>query len=818
MSQQDQVILSTYRLQLRPEFTFSHAASIVDYVAELGVSHLYVSPILQAAPGSEHGYDVVDHRYVCDALGGLDGFKQLVAAAHDAGLGIIVDVVPNHMAVPTPAHLNPALWSVLRDGPESPYASWVDVNWEDAGTLLMPVLGDRIGNVLNSGELALGERDGEKILTYHEHEFPVRQGTADLPMDELVDQQWYRLAYWKIADEELNYRRFFDIDTLAAVRVENEDVFAGTHSTLLELVRSGHINGLRIDHPDGLADPGRYLDLLAKESSDTYVVVEKILEGEERLPKGWKCHGTTGYDSLMRVSGLFEHADSTSDVLSLWRRFTGLDDDFADVAATAKRDVVNGSLHAEVERLTELLVTVCRSDVHLRDHSRRGLRTSVEELLIACDRYRAYVTPGEEASEQARATITEAAARAAAHVDTEHHDTLELVRDLALGDSVGCPTKRHTPERLEFVTRFGQTSSPIMAKGVEDTALYRWFPFPARNEVGGDPSRLGYSSDEFHAFASWLAEHYPITLTALSTHDTKRSEDTRAVLTACVEEPAQWGQHLDAWSAAAAELDTEPIDKATEYLLWHTIVGLSSPTDTPSLDRVQRYLTKAVREAKQRTSWVVIDEDYERTITDFAAAVLGDDALTRNVLDYRAHLQSAVRAIALGQKLVQLTMPGVPDIYQGSEVIHQAVVDPDNRDIVDFAILRHMLSEAADGTVPSGALSSEKILVTHTALQARKDFPDAFTGDRSGYMPLAASSNNMIAFARTCDSTPRCVTLATRFPRTIAALGGWGEHHMTLPGGIWRDVLSGSTYHGGTVLLRELFATRPVCLLTATDH
>lgn len=818
MSPHNQVVLGTYRLQLRPEFTFSDAARAVDYVAELGVSHLYLSPILEAAPGSEHGYDVVDHRYVRDALGGLAGFKELVAAANKANLGIIVDVVPNHMAVPTPAHLNPALWSVLRDGPTSPYASWVDVNWQDAGTLLMPVLADRIGSILARNELALDTRDGETILTYHEHQFPVRQGTEELPIDELVDQQWYRLAYWKIADEELNYRRFFDIDTLAAVRVEDAHVFAGTHQKLLELVGSGHINGLRIDHPDGLADPGRYLDLLAKESDETYVVVEKILEGEERLPQNWKCQGTTGYDSLVRINGLFERADSTSDVLSLWRRFTGIDEDFADVAAAAKRDVVHGSLHAEVERLTELLVTICRADVHLRDHSRRGLRASVEELLVACDQYRAYITPGEEASDAARETITQAAQRAMAHVDPEHHDTLELVSHLALGDNVGCPSKRHSPERLEFITRFGQTSSPVMAKGVEDTALYRWFPFPARNEVGGDPSRLGYSSDEFHAFSGWLAQHYPLTLTALSTHDTKRSEDTRAVLTACIEEPDQWGQHIEAWSSQAAEFNVDSIDKATEYLLWHTIVGLSSPTETPSLLRVQRYLIKAVREAKQQTSWVAIDPEYEQKITDFTAAVLGNEALIQQVLDYRAGLQSAVRAIVLGQKLVQLTMPGVPDIYQGSEVVHQTVVDPDNRDVVDFAILQHMLSKAAEGQVPSGALSLEKIMVTHAALQARQRFSSAFTGEHCGYVPLAASSNNMVAFARTSDGTPRCVTLATRFPRTIAALGGWGDHHMTLPGGLWLDALSGNTYHGGTVLLSELFATRPVCLLTTTNH
>ncbi len=316
---------STYRLQIRPEFGFADVAAIADYLTALGVGHAYLSPILAPTPGSTHGYDVVDHSRLNPEAGGAEDFERMVQALHAHGLGVVVDVVPNHMAVPTPARLNRELWSVLRDGPASPYASWFDVDWGVEGNqaLLMPVLGERIGTVLAGDDLRLDRTGPEPVLRYHEHEFPLREGTQDLSMAELVDRQFYRLAYWKVADEELNYRRFFDVDTLAAVRVEEPEVFQATHHLLLNLLADNKIDGFRIDHPDGLADPRGYLRQLSAASRGSWVVVEKILEGEEQLPADWPCAGTTGYDALLRINGLLVDPSGATSLLSTWMRFTG---------------------------------------------------------------------------------------------------------------------------------------------------------------------------------------------------------------------------------------------------------------------------------------------------------------------------------------------------------------------------------------------------------------------------------------------------------------------------------------------------------------
>ena len=415
------VPVSTYRLQLRSEFGFDDAASVVDHLDALGAGHAYLSPILAPTPGSAHGYDVVDHSRLHPDAGGRPAFERLVDALHAAGMRAVADVVPNHMAVPTPAHLNAALWSVLRDGPESPFAPWFDVDWDVPDhALLMPVLGRRIGQVLGDGELTLdvGEEHTEPLLRYYDHVFPVRPGTESLPIAELVDRQWYRLAHWRVADEELNYRRFFDVDTLAAVRVEDPDVFDATHALLLELIDGGRLDGLRIDHPDGLADPRGYVRRLSERTGGSWVVVEKILEGDEELPDDWPCAGTTGYEALLRVGGLFVDTAGEAPLSALWRELTAEDGTpdpgFGAVVENAKREMVTRGLYAEVHRLTDLLVEICHSDVRLRDHTRRALGECVVELLVAFDRYRAYVVPGEPAPPTEVAVLDHAAGLARA--------------------------------------------------------------------------------------------------------------------------------------------------------------------------------------------------------------------------------------------------------------------------------------------------------------------------------------------------------------------------------------------------------------------
>ena len=821
---------STYRLQIRPSFGFDDAAAVVDHLDALGVSHAYLSPVLAPAPGSEHGYDVVDHSALNPEAGGREAFDRLAARLREAGMSAVADVVPNHMAVPTPVRLNSALWSVLRDGPGSPFARWFDVDWTVADrAVLMPVLGHRIGAVLAAGELTVDRGGAEPVLRYFEHEFPIRPGTEDLPMEELVDRQWYRLAWWRVADEELNYRRFFDVDTLAAVRVEDPEVFDATHELLLELVRRGDLTGLRIDHPDGLADPRGYLRRLAAATDGLWVVVEKILEGEEALPQDWACAGTTGYDVLSRVGGLFVEPAAAAPLAALLTEVTGDSPDFTSVVEEAKRQVVEQGLYAEVVRLGDLLVEICHDDVNLRDHTRRHLQACVVELLVAFSRYRAYVVPGEPAPPEQVAVVDAATEAARRHVPEEAHDALDLVRELVLGRPAGRGPRsgRDAARRAEFVVRFQQTCGPVMAKGVEDTAFYRWHRLVALNEVGGDPTHVGVPPEEFHAYARHLQQHWPDTMTTLSTHDTKRSEDVRARLIALTELHAEWAEAVRGWTEASSRyrfVEGWP-DPATVYLIWQTLVGTWSDAGPIATERLHGYLRKATREAKRFTSWTHPHETYDTAVETFCDAVLSDDELVGSLADFTAGIEGPTRVAVLGQKLVQLAMPGVPDVYQGCEVVDLSLVDPDNRRDVDFDARRARLARLDAGEAPAD-LDDEKLLVTSRTLRLRRHHPEWFTGPGSVYVPVATSTGNAVAFGRGQDvgepgvdlagTDLRVVAVVTRLPVALARHGGWGEHTLTLPDapeGSWRDALTGRTHSGGPTRLSDVLTDLPVALL-----
>lgn len=820
---------STYRLQIRPEFTFGDAAETVGYLDALGVSHVYLSPVLQPTPGSTHGYDVVDHSRLNTAAGGLEGFEALVSRLRAAGMGVVLDVVPNHMAVPTPAHLNAALWSVLRDGPASPFASWFDIDWDSGDhALLMPVLGARIGTVLGSGQLSVDTTGAEAVLRYGEQVFPVRPGTESLPVAELVDRQWYRLAHWRVADEELNYRRFFDIDTLAAVRVEDPAVFDATHALLLDLVGRGLVDGLRIDHPDGLADPGGYLRRVADRTGGAWVVVEKVLAGDETLPSEWACSGTTGYDALMRVGGLFVDPSGGAPLQALMTELTGEPADVHDAQEDAKREAVEHVLYAEVHRLVDLLAAVCHSDVRLRDHTRRAFHDVVVELLVAIDRYRAYVVPGEPPAPEQVGVLDRAVERARQHLDPDRGETLDLVRDLLLGREVGSAGRVDSRTRAELVVRFQQTCGPVLAKGVEDTVFYRWLRLASLNEVGGDPARFGVSPEEFHAFAERLARDWPATMTTLTTHDTKRAEDARAQLAVLSEVPTTWAEAVDGWRAGAAGYRHPLVDEATEYLVWQTLVATwaehqSGPSGATmgktggpiGAGRLREYLTKAVRESRRHTTWTAPQPAYESAVLDFAAAVLADPAVTASVGAFVSTHRPVTRAVVLGQKLVQLTMPGVPDVYQGAELLDRSLVDPDNRRPVDYRARAARLARLDAGARPAD-LDDEKLLVTACALRLRREHPEAFTGPTASYAALPTSSGHAVAFTRGSSAGPGCVTLATRLPVTLHRFGGWGEHTVTLPDRPWRDLLTGRTVPGGSVRLAQVLTELPVALLTAS--
>jgi malto-oligosyltrehalose synthase len=831
---------STYRMQLHGGFTFDDAAAWLPYLHALGITHLFCSPILQAAPESTHGYDVVDHSRISEECGGEDGFRRLSQAAHELGMGVVVDVVPNHMAVPTPLWHNRALWDVLRRGAESEYSDWFDLDMTDSQAILMPVLGHRIGRELENINLTTAVINGEEqpVVTYYDHVFPVRPGTEELPLEELLERQWYRLAYWRIGSEELNYRRFFDVDTLAAIRVEDPAIFEATHRKLLQLFHDGLIDGFRIDHIDGLANPRQYLADLQRATGGCWVVAEKILEYDEELPADFECAGTTGYDSLLRVAGLFHVPGSVPRLTDLWERLSGSGEGFASTVLNAKRTVVKESLFTELNRLVNIAMAICEDDIRLRDYTRRQLSHAISGLLYQFSRYRAYVEPGRVNPESEREIITEAAARAREYLTADELDALDFVVALALGetgeqdmggaDTLPAPSQilNQLPGRAhefldlrsEFMVRFAQTCGPVMAKSKEDTAFYRWNRFIGVNEVGSDPNIIGINQDDFHGFSRALAADWPTAMTTLSTHDTKRSEDVRARLAVLTEYPREWEQCVNELRTATAESRPVLLDGGTELFLWQTLAatwtlpGTAAGAEVISADRLTKYLTKAIREAKLHTSWTTPDEAYEEAVLEFATACLANPEVAAALDAFTELTFQSVRANVLGQKLIQLTMPGVPDLYQGCEVVDLSLVDPDNRRPIDYYRRAGVLGSLMMN--PPADLDAEKLLVTSRALLLRRDHPEAFRGPDADYRPVSLNTGHAVVFERGYkdSETPVAIAVATRVQSGLDETG-WGDAELVLPNLRFLDVLSGQEYPGGATPLADILATLPVALL-----
>ena len=769
---------ATYRLQLQPEFPFGAAAAAVPYLASLGVSHLHLSPVLEAVPGSAHGYDVVDHARVRGELGGEEGLRALARTAREHGLGLVVDIVPNHMAM-SPRH-NRALREVLREGPKSPYARWFDIDWEaQGGQVLLPVLGHPLGAELD------GLRVDGDVLRYYDHEFPLREGTGELPLPQLLDAQWYRPVWWRLARTELNYRRFFSISELIGVRVEDPEVFEATHAKILQLLHEGVVEGLRVDHPDGLADPDAYLERLHEATGGRWTVVEKILADGEHLPASWPVAGTTGYDALRHVDGLFTDASGAGELLGQYRRFAAPQTDRGgDWAATVRRaayKVLTHELAAEMERLTRVASRLCATSPEpaLRDRAPWALRTALQELLVRLEVYRPY------ASGDAAAVVTgEAAAEARqAFVVPEEAEAVDVVRDLVLGRAGDGP---EAPEYTEFRTRFAQTASALRAKSVEDTAFYRYVPLLSATEVGGNPGSPAVSPEDFHAYCARVQRDWPATGTAVSTHDTKRSADVRAALAVLTECPQRWADVLTEVTRTGEGVP----DAQLAWAAWQTVFGLG-PADG---ERVRGALLKHIREAGLYTSWTEQEPAYEEAVAAFVTAgpcgVPGE-----RVAAFRGELAPHVRANVLGTALVQLTMPGVPDVYQGTESEYLALVDPDNRRPVRFP--------PAD--------PGDKGEVTRAALRLRARRPDVF-GDSATYAPLTAegpAAAHCVAFARSGE----VVTAVTRLSLRLAEAGGWRDTRLPLPPGRWADVLAPEREFTGHARVAELFGRLPVVLL-----
>ena len=964
---------ATYRVQLHRDFTFADAARIAPYLARLGVSHLYCSPILRARPGSTHGYDIVDHREINPELGGQAGFDSLADTLQAHGLGLVVDVVPNHMGV---MGADNAWWlDVLENGPAAEHAAFFDIDWHPldasmANRVLLPVLGEHYGLVLERGDLRLEFDAGAGALSvsYFEHRFPVDpreyprvlalaaseplpdQPAAELAsvaaafghlparddtrpdalaerrrdksihqrrlaalvaaspeaaaaieravqlvngtpaeresfarLHELLEAQAYRLAFWRVASDEINYRRFFDINDLAALRMEHEGVFEATHALMLDLAAAGRIDGLRIDHPDGLYDPAQYFDRLqqgyahrvgvplapvngSRPARPVWVVAEKIVAGHERLPESWRVHGTTGYRFAAVVNGLFVDPGARSRFERLWHSFTGETSDAAEAAYQGRRVILKTALASELTVLSSELLRLARADRRTRDYTFNTLRQALAEVVACFPVYRTYLRQHEPradsspverraiASRQDRRFIDWAVARARRRSRAADVTIFEFVRSALLGRAPDDAHPAIAERFVAFALKFQQFSGPVNAKGVEDTAYYRYTPLASLNEVGTDPGMFGISVAAFHGASADRAATWPHTVVASSTHDSKRSEDVRARIDVLSEMPGAWRLMLRRWSRVnrskkrLREGAPAPT-RADEYLLYQTLLGtFPARLDAAGLpayrERIERYMLKAVREAKLHSSWVNLNDEYESTVRGFIEGLLGRAEGNRFLDDLReqaGRIEWFGLLNSLSMTLLKVASPGVPDIYQGTDALDLSLVDPDNRRPVDYASRERLLdSLAALAAGPQDSIADGlralfddpwdgrgKLWILWRALGLRREDPTLF--EQGSYTPLAvtgARASHVVAFARQ-HAGRALIAVSGRLFLTLLGDGArlplgpdvWGDTAIDLaPLGAATDLVNGLTGErldapGGRLAMADAFSSFPGALI-----
>ena len=950
---------ATYRLQFHKGFRFDDAIAILPYLAKLGVSHIYCSPVQRARPGSTHGYDVVAHDEINPELGGQEGFERFSAALRSHGMGQLLDLVPNHMGV---LAADNAWWlDVLENGPASLYAQHFDIDWQPLnvelhGKVLLPVLGDHYGDVLARGELVLAfdAEAGSLALHYHEHSFPLapetyprvlqraeariddvelsaslasiassfghlppRSATEAEPVAErardkevlkgrlsrlvarqlpvaqaiaaavaefnqpperdtlhaLLETQAYRLAFWRVAADEINYRRFFDINELAALRIEREEVFEATQGMALDLAAAGVVDGLRIDHPDGLYDPARYFERLqrgfaqraglalpgpdehGRPARPLYVVAEKIAASHEEVPVQWHIHGTTGYRFATVVNGVLVDAAADERFTRIWRSFSGVEEAFEDLAYRGKRAIMRNALSSELNVLSTELLRIARADRHTRDYTLNTLRRALAEVAACMQVYRSYIidTP----SAQDRHYIQQAVDLARTRSLDADESVFDFVRRTLLAEAFGDASDALRARVQRFAIRFQQFSAPVTAKGVEDTAFYRYFPLSSLNEVGGEPAHFGMTVAAFHAASADRAQRWPHTMLATSTHDNKRSEDVRNRINVLSEMPAAWRLALRRWRAMNVAPDGVAMPSAADqYLLYQTLLGtlpaggLTEATRETYVERIERYALKAARESKAHTSWVVPNPDYEAALTGFVQrllakvrdnAFLDDLTALSNTLAWYGALNS------LSMTLIKYTSPGVPDLDQGNELMDLSLVDPDNRRPVDYTLRakwldalaataeKPQLAPAVRALAASPHDGRAKLWITWRLLGLRSEHPALFRD--GGYTALSvrgAKAAHVLAFTRQHDGQTLFVLAGRLFaslePDAAAAatagrlpLGSaaWGDTLVKLPGVVdgtrLLNVLTGETLtvSGGVLRVGDAFADLPVAALLA---
>jgi (1->4)-alpha-D-glucan 1-alpha-D-glucosylmutase len=1003
---QSRIPVSTYRLQFKHDFTFDEARALVEYFCELGVTDCYSSPILKARPASPHGYDIVDHTQVNPELGGETAFVEFARELREREMGLLLDTVPNHMCIASSENL---WWQdLLENGPGSPFARYFDVDWNPPNPslknrVLLPILGDQFGRVLENQELRVAYRDGAFHLSYWETQLPVAPRSSALvlrhaldsartlldeshphllelesiitalthlpprtetdparvrerrrerdvirrrlsalvkesnearaavheaviringekgrpesfdQLEELLNEQAYRLSFWRVASDEINYRRFFDINELAAVRVEDRAVFNAVHEVAFRLVRQGLVTGLRVDHVDGLLDPFKYLTDLQREASRSarrtrskeahagvaegsanvvgdvarveareseehrlpfYVVVEKILGHDELLRREWPVQGTTGYDFMNLLNGVFVETRNAQAFREVYGEFTGARVKFSELIYESKRLILKAAMSSELHVLARRLARIAERHRYSRDFTLLSLQHALNETIACFPVYRSYIRRAQNSvSPDDRLNINTAIAAAKRRNPAQDPSIFDFIASLLLLKDPKGTTTHERAERRDFALRFQQLTSPVTAKGIEDTAFYRFYPLSSLNEVGGEPAIFGTSVERFHERNQDRQESWPHTLNATSTHDTKRGEDTRARINTLSEMPEEWNRALHRWRelnrARKGTVDgARAPDANEEYLLYQTLVGawplapLNKDERAEFVRRIQDYMRKALKEAKVHTSWINQNDAYERAVTDFVAAVLDpsdDNAFLADFNEFQLTTSRCGMLNSLAQTLLKATAPGVPDFYQGTELWNFTLVDPDNRRPVDYELRRALLaSMRAAETTDATALTTDatalttnttelitnptafienllaqpedgriKLFVTSRALGFRRAHAELFA--RGEYLPLRAAcrrADSVVAFARTHERDAAIVVAARFFTRLgVGRVGplrlseaAWADTRLPLneSGVRYRDVFTRrefTTREDGALALSEVLSPLPVALL-----
>ncbi|WP_404783479.1 malto-oligosyltrehalose synthase [Altericista sp. CCNU0014] len=922
--------IATYRLQFHRGFPFEAAQNIAGYLADLGISDIYASPIFKARAKSSHGYDVVDPNQLNPELGTPEQFAALARTVRHYDMGWLQDIVPNHMAYDSQ---NPYLMDILENGPDAEDFDFFDIEWDRAseslkGRVLAPLLGNFYGECLENGELQLAYEETGLSLYYHALKLPIRldsyarfitqklgqlakalgrnhpgfikllgvlylvksipaeakgrerydgvkfvksllwelytqnkdvkavfeatieffNGEQGKPesfnaLDALLSEQFYRLSFWKVGAEEINYRRFFTVNELISVKVEELRVFNKTHALIEELVAQGTFTGLRVDHIDGLYDPAQYLKRLKQKIPDTYVTVEKILELQEDLPSEWEIEGTSGYDFLNYANGIFCLSARESSLQESYLDFTQMDVSYEELIAQKKRLILEKNLAGDVDNLAQKLKSISAQTRAGTDFTRHGLTRALSEVLALFPVYRTYIT-SDRASDTDRTYIKTAIAKAVADAPLLHRE-LTYIQTLLLGQDESSLAPEQQTERLNFVMKFQQLTGPLMAKGVEDTALYIYNRLLSLNEVGGNPSQFGISLEAFHCFNQRRGARWPYTQNASATHDTKRGEDVRARLNILSEVPHEWNDRVGAWQKINDAKKLQVNGKAVpsrndEYFLYHTLVGAFpfEEAERPEfIERVKQYAIKAVREAKVYTAWLRPNVEYEDGYALFVETILRDAEFLQAFCPFQQRIATYGIFNSLSQLLLKVAAPGIPDFYQGNELWDLSLVDPDNRRPVDYARRISLLGEIQRRTLADPlALIAEllaspedgrvKLFLTTQLLQARKSYRDVF--EKGSYQPLnviGKFAEHVVAFARWYQGTvaiaiaPRFLTGLVEPPQLPLTEAVWQDTQVELPegvGSIWTNAVTAeSGKFNARFLVGQAFQHFPAALLIA---